>query len=305
MFANDNNATIQTDTNTTIQTATIVDTDNNATATTDTTKVTNDDTEQLVVDNNTTITDETNSSIENITDTNTTSIVEDSNLTITTNDTNKTNETNNAIATLDNNLAITSIDTNETNSTTTKIKPKKEKTYTLFQKMFVNHIAYNFYKEAITLLYDGNYKEAYTKAIKAKDTYDNTNKKEQIIKLPYIPGFIRENAQAPRRLYYKIVKEQPYELKRLIRKIKLLSPPLAMVIIDKTSTYTDIKVTNIGDLPLDKFGIEINYEQVTTFDKIEPNETKTYRYNNSQPIEQITFSEEYGFNPEPIEFAQE
>ena len=78
-----------------------------------------------------------------------------------------------------------------------------------------------------------------------------------------------------------------------------------MVIIDKTSTYTDIKVTNIGDLPLDKFGIEINYEQVTTFDKIEPNETKTYRYNNSQPIEQITFSEEYGFNPEPIEFAQE
>ena len=120
-----------------------------------------------------------------------------------------------------------------------------------------------------------------------------------------MPGYIRENAQTPRRIYYKIIEEQNYELTRLIRKIKLLNPPIPMIIFNQTSTYIDITVQNVGDTPLDKFAIEINYETVTTFDKIEPNETKKFRYNKVVPLEQITFKEEYGFAPVPIEFSVE
>ncbi len=172
-----------------------------------------------------------------------------------------------------------------------------------FEKTFVYHVAYNHYKKAIKHMYAKEHKEAYDEAIKAKNIF--LNQKNNKIALPYMPGYVRENAQTPRRIYYKIIEEQNYELTRLIRKIKLLNPPIPMVILNQTSTYVDIQIQNLGDVPLDKFGIEINYEKIITFDKINPNETKTYRYNKTVQLEQLTFSEEYGFIPMPIEFAIE
>ena len=77
------------------------------------------------------------------------------------------------------------------------------------------------------------------------------------------------------------------------------------IILNKTSTYIEISIQNVGDLPFDNLEVEINFEKVTSFEKINPNETKTYRYNKSLFIEQISFNEEYGFAPKDIEFSNE
>ncbi len=181
-----------------------------------------------------------------------------------------------------------------------------ERTYTKFEKSFVNHIAYNHYKKAVDFMYEKNHTEAYDEAIKAKEVYDNSlNKDEQVINLPYVPGFVRESAQTPKRIYYKIMKEYEYEIQRLITKIKLLNPPIPFIILNKTSTYIDITIVNYGDTPLDKFEIDINYETVKVFDKINPKAKKTFRVNKAMEIEQISFKEAYGFAPKLIEFTQE
>ncbi len=182
--------------------------------------------------------------------------------------------------------------------------PQQNRTYTLFEKKFINHLAYNHYEKAIKLLYEKNNQEAYAEAMQAKEVYDNELKEEKTIELPYIPGYIRQSAQTPKRIYYKIVKKHIYELKRLIRKIKLLNPPIPFVVINKTSTYIEVSVKNYGDTPLDNLVVEINYEQVAVFAKINPGDTKTVRYNKTMDISQISFSEDYGFAPSPIEFAQ-
>ena len=243
-------------------------------------------------------------------------VVTDTN--ITKSDTNSTNidaiDTNLTkvvdLNTTDTNTAV--VDTNVSDTNTTSIAKvevvptptkSKEKYISQFEKSFINHIAYNKYKKAIKFMYDKKHKEAYKLAAEAKELYKDN--KENVIDLPYIPGYIRENAHTPRRIYYKIIKQQEYEINRLIRKIKLLNPPIPMIVFNKTSTYIDITITNVGDTPFDKLAIEINYEPVVVFDKIEPNETKTYRYNSSVQIETISFKEEYGFAPNSIEFEQE
>jgi len=218
--------------------------------------------------------------------------LKDLNQSLKTNDINITVQTENNNSKIINDLNITKIN-------------KKEKTLSLFEKLFVNHLAYNHYKKAIKLMYEKKHKLAYKEAMIAKNMYDNSLKKEKIIDLPYIPGYIRQSAQAPRRVYYKILKKQVYEIDRLIRKIKLLNPPIASIVLNKTSTYIDISITNDGDLPFDNFIIEINYEKVASFDKIAPKETKTFRYYIDSNIEQISFKEEYGFAPAPIELTNE
>lgn len=185
------------------------------------------------------------------------------------------------------------------------VNKKKIKTYTKFEKSFVNHIAYNHYEKAVKLMFNKQHKLAYEEAIKAKDIYDNTTSKEKLIDLPYIPGYLRESAQTPSRIYYKIIKQNEYQINRLIRKIKLLNPPIPMVIINKTSTYIEIKVTNYGDTPLDKFAVEVNYETLKVFNKIYPKKTKIFRVNKSVNIEQLSFKEEYGFAPKTTEYTQE
>ncbi len=187
---------------------------------------------------------------------------------------------------------------------TVEVEESKERLYTKFEKTFTNHVAYNHYQKAIELMYEGDHKQAYNEAKAAKAVYDTDEANQKII-LPYIPGYIRESAQTPRRTYYKIVIEELYELKRLIRKIKLLNPPIPLVILSKTSTYIDVTVQNVGDTPLDNFVVEVNFEEAATFANIKPNESKTVRYNNTEVLEQISFREDYGFAYKTIEFTEE
>jgi hypothetical protein len=160
---------------------------------------------------------------------------------------------------IDNIDNIDNTDTIETN--------QEERTFTQFEKTFIYHTAYNHYKKAIDLMYKNNHKDAYTNAMIAKDIYDyNATKTNEII-LPHIPGYIRQSAQAPTKINYKIFETKNYELKRLIRKIKLLNPPIPLVVFAKTSTYIDITVENFGDLPLDNFTIFINGNKAHIFKK--------------------------------------
>ncbi len=178
---------------------------------------------------------------------------------------------------------------------------KSDRKLSSFEKSFVYHIGYNHYAKAIKLMYAKNHKDAYSEAMSAKNIYDANATQKEIV-LPYLPGYVRESAQTPRRIYYKILVPKNYELYRLIRKIKLLNPPIPMVVLNQTSTYVDIEIKNYGDLPLDKFGIEINDEKVYQFPKINPNQSVTYRYNKSLSVEHIKFSEEFGFAPKDIIF---
>lgn len=185
--------------------------------------------------------------------------------------------------------------------TTTSVSDEDKRKLSKFEKTFIYHVAYNHYKDAVKLLFEKDHKEAYRHAMAAKAIYDNEAKGKEIV-LPYIPGYIRESAQTPRRIYYKIFQTQNYELHRLVRKIKLLNPPIPMVVLKQTSTFVDIEVQNFGDLPLDKFSIEVNYEDATTFDKVNPGETKVYRYHRAVELENIRFGEEFGFAPKEITF---
>lgn len=198
--------------------------------------------------------------------------------------------------------------TKEDNASIAHIKEELLSTNTIkelskFEKTFIRHIAYNHYKKAIDLLYMKNHQEAYSEAMSAKAVYDANATQKEII-LPYLPGYVRESAQTPRRIYYKILVDKNYELHRLIKKIKLLSPPVPMVVLNQTSTYVDIEVKNFGDLPLDNFGIEVNFEKVKTFPKINPKESVTYRFDKAVVVEQIRFSEEFGFAPKEITFEK-
>ena len=212
----------------------------------------------------------------------------------------KNNETSTNLAQEDEAQEYGAIDNTENNETKEKIKLTNRK-LSKFEKTFIYHVAYNHYKKAIDFMFAKNHKAAYNEAMAAKAIYDNGAKAKDIT-LPYIPGYIRENAQTPVRIYYKIFQTKNYELHRLIRKIKLLNPPIPMVVFRQTSTFVDIEVQNFGDLPLDKFGIEVNFEKAVVFEKVNPGESKTFRYNKAVELENIRFTEEFGFAPKDIEF---
>ena len=169
-----------------------------------------------------------------------------------------------------------------------------------FEKTFVNHTAYIAYQNGIKALYEGNYKDAYAYAMDAKKIYYIEDAKAYMIPLPYMPSYIRESSYTPKRIYYKMLKHKPYELKRLIIKTKLLSPPITSVIVKRTSTYIDIIIRNYGDLPLDNFELLLNNESVAKYRKILPNEEKVYRYESAPQLHEIAFKEEYGFAPNSI-----
>jgi hypothetical protein len=76
-------------------------------------------------------------------------------------------------------------------------------------------------------------------------------------------------------------------------------------VIKKRSTSTDIIIRNYGDLPLDNFKILINSKEVVSFDKINPNEEKTYTYDFSGKIYEVSFKEEYGFGADSIMINEE
>ena len=176
---------------------------------------------------------------------------------------------------------------------------------TQFEKSFPNHIAYKFYSKGVEALYRGDYKAAYSNAMKARAIYDIKEGQLGVIPLPYLPGFVKETAYSPKRFYYKIVKFQPYELRKLIIKAKLISPPIASVVIKKRSTSTDVIVRNFGDLPLDGFKLFINDKEVVGYDKINPNEEKIYSYDSADKIYRLSFTEEYGFAPQSMTIAEE
>jgi len=174
-----------------------------------------------------------------------------------------------------------------------------------FEKLFVNHSAYRYYEKAIEELYKSNYKAAYENAMKAKEIVDNTDKpNEQVIALPYMPNYLRETAYTPKRIYYKIVKAKPYELKRVITKAKLISPPVASIIIKRTSTYMEIITRNYGDLPLDDFELLLNDESIVKYEKVLPNEKKIIRIDAAPVLYEISFKEKYGFAPKSIMLSE-
>jgi len=170
-----------------------------------------------------------------------------------------------------------------------------------FESRFVNHIAYNFYNEAIDLLDDKDYKNAYDTAIKAKAIFDNTDHKIKDIELPYMPSFLRETSFSPKEIYYQYVEQEAYEINRLIKKIKLLSPPIPEVYIKRTSTYIEVSVENFGDLPLDDFQIFINEELRQTFKKIGVKQKASFKLDFNEKIDTVSFQELYGFAPHKIE----
>ena len=186
------------------------------------------------------------------------------------------------------------------------IEDDKDKVFTAFEKLFVNHTAHIYYTTAINELYQSNYKAAYENAMKAKAIYDNTDDNvSQVIALPYMPSFIRESGYTPKRIYYKMVKPKSYELKRLITKIKLISPPIASVVLKRTSTYIDVIIRNYGDLPLDDFELLLNDESIAKYEKILPNEEKAFRIESSPILYELAFKEKYGFAPNSILLSED
>lgn len=174
-----------------------------------------------------------------------------------------------------------------------------------FEKLFINHSAHIYYIKAIDELQKANYKVAYENAMKAKVIFDNTNEGEsQVIALPYMPSYIRESSYTPKRIYYKVVKPKPYELKRLITKTKLISPPVASVVLKRTSTYMEVITKNYGDLPLDEFEVLLNDESIVKYEKILPNEQKITRVELAPSLYEISFKEKYGFAPNSIMLSE-
>ena len=174
-----------------------------------------------------------------------------------------------------------------------------------FEKLFVNHSAYIYYLKGIEELQIANYKAAYENAMKAKAIIDNTNKpNEQVIALPYMPNYVRESSYTPKRIYYKTVKAKPYELKRLITKAKLISPPIASVVLKRTSTYIEVITRNYGDLPLDEFELLVNEDSIVKYEKILPNEQKITRIGVAPNLFEISFKEKYGFAPKSIMLSE-
>ena len=198
------------------------------------------------------------------------------------------------------------VDANLTDVNSTDVNTSIEvTTLSEFEKLFVNHSAYIYYEKAVEEIYNGNYKAAYENAMLAKNIVDNTDDKEsQIIALPYMPNYVRESGLTPKRIYYKIVKAKPYELKRVITKAKLISPPMASVILKRTSTYMEVIVRNYGDLPLDEFELLLNDEQIAKFDKILPNEEKIIHLDKAPTLYEISFKEKYGFAPKSIMLSE-
>lgn len=212
-------------------------------------------------------------------------------------DANDTMKDNNSTEILD---IVEDANTTENNSTEVVFELSE------FEKLFVNHSAHIYYSKAVKDLYESNYKSAYDNAMKAQVIYDNTNNEvEQIIPLPYMPSFMRESAYTAKRIYYKMVKPKPYELKRLVTKAKLISPPIATVALKKTSTYIDVIIKNYGDLPLDGFEVLLNDEPIAKYEKILPNEEKVTRLEASPSLYEISFKEKYGFAPNSIMLSED
>lgn len=210
---------------------------------------------------------------------------------------------NNIIAdVLNTTIVDVNISIGDINSTIVDVK----ETMSEFEKLFINHTAYIYYSTSIKELYTANYKNAYENAMKAKAIYDNTDEESsQIIALPYMPSYIRESGFTAKRIYYKVIKANTYELRRLITKIKLISPPIATVVLKKTSTYIDVIIKNYGDLPLDGFEVLLNDEPIAKYDKILPNEEKVTRLEASPSLYEISFKEKYGFAPNSIMLSED
>jgi hypothetical protein len=198
----------------------------------------------------------------------------------------------------------TKIDIKNTKDTNNSSIDDSNKTLSSFESKFVNHIAYRHYDKAVNLLYKKQYTKAYNEAISAKLLFNNEDKKEKLISLPYMSSYLRESGFAPKTMYYKIIENKPYQLKRLLTKIKLLSPPIPMIILKKTSTNIIVEVSNQGDLPLDEFDILINDTKVHRFDKINVNKMKSIKIDFNGIIEKITFKEAYGFAPKSIQIVE-
>lgn len=199
------------------------------------------------------------------------------------------------------NYTAASVNTDELESTDYTAEPVMSS----FEKLFVNHSAYRYYQDSIKSLYINDYKTAYSLAMKAKEIIDNTEDQDQFIALPYMPSYMRETAYSPKRVYYKIVEYKPYNLKRLITKAKLISPPIASVVINRTSTYMALTIKNYGDLPLDEFKVLINDEVVGSFDKILPNEEKYVRVEKAPTLYELAFKEKYGFAPDSMMLSED
>ena len=175
-----------------------------------------------------------------------------------------------------------------------------------FEKLFVHHSAYIYYNKAIDAMFQADYKTAYDYAMKAKEIYDNTDINDsQLIALPYMPSYIRESGYTPKRIYYKMLKAKPYELKRAITKIKLISPPIASVVIKRTSTSIEVIIKNYGDLPLDEFELLLNDEKLVSYEKILPNEQKVFRLDAAPQLYELSFKEKYGFAPKSILLSED
>jgi len=247
---------------------------------------------QNIVDINNSI--DINSSTKVVIDINQTSVVD-------LNDTNKTISLDSNVTLDDYNISIIK---NENTIMEIKTSPKMkipvyiDTTMSKFEKLFLNHLAYRDYKDAIKAMYKKDHKKAYKLAINAKKIYSQDD--TSLIPLPYMPSFLRESAYSAKRIYYKTVIHKEYELQRLITKIKLLSPPIPAVVIKRTSTYIDIIVKNYGDLPLDDFEILLDSQSVVKYSKILPMEEKVYRYEKAPILHEIAFKEAYGFAPQTI-----
>jgi len=204
------------------------------------------------------------------------------------------------------NINLQAVEINDENTTIPMTEEVSEQDISPFEKLFVNHMAYLYYNKGIEALYKDNYKDAYNFAMKAKAIMDNTeDTKDLTIALPYMPNYVRESAYAPKRIYYKIIKYKPYELKRLITKAKLISPPLAAITLNKTSTYISLHIKNYGDLPLDDFEVLLNDKSIVKYDKILVGEEKTIRIDEAPVLYEIAFKEKYGFAPNSITLSED
>lgn len=160
--------------------------------------------------------------------------------------------------------------------------------------------AYELYKDALALYADKEFDEAYEKASKARDLFEADGENPNIT-IEARPKYIHEGAFSPDKKQYEIKEyKNDYEVNRLIKKIKLLNPPMAFVKLSQTDESISVEVTNVGSMPLDNFTIKLDSKDFTIFPIIDKGESKHKVIYMKDKYTNISFSEEDGFAPTSI-----
>lgn len=161
-----------------------------------------------------------------------------------------------------------------------------------------NQEAYSKYKQALDAYESDEIDLAYRLAFEAKNIYVPGSGTDITIRGQ--ATFLQEGPFGPKFKSFTVNGDRKnYEIKKLLRKIKLKQPPIAIVEVYRTKDQRIVKVKNIGKLPLDDLIVSIDGEEVGTFEKIESQATEEITVSGGS-MRTISFEEADGFMPKSI-----